>query len=115
MEHIEKLQTIYDEIESLKTQESEALKVAQEGAAEKKITLREQEITQDLAWYEVMNLGSDCEAGTALKAIYPEVFEASTQTQAKFDELKKYAQEHFQVDPTKMSMLDVIKLIKIFS
>lgn len=115
MEHIEKLQTIYDEIEALKAIESELLKQVQEGAEERKMTLRKQEVDESIGWYEVFNLGADSEAGKILTERYPDVFKASTNTQAKFQELKDYAQEHFQVDPTKMSMLDVIKLIKIFS
>ena len=115
MEHIETLQKIYDEIESLKEKESELLKQAQIGAEERKMTLREQEVDESIGWYEVFNLGADCEAGKILTERHPEVFAASKATQEKFNELKTYAQEHFQVDPTKMSMLDVIKLIKIFS
>jgi len=115
MKQVKKLEEYHTTIQELTEKQSELLKQAQEGSAEKKITLREQETTQDLAWYEVYNKGTDCDAANALRPLYPDVFEVTDKLNQTAQEMNDYCRTELDVDPSKMSILDVIKLIRVFS
>jgi len=109
---IQKLEDFYTKIDELKAQQSELIKLAQVGQKEKKHTLRGNEVTEEMMWYEVFNLGAECESGKMLRETYPDVFTCVDELNATSLELKKYLKETLKVDSDRMTVLDIIRIVK---
>lgn len=108
----ETLEQYYIDIDALKKEQSGLLKQAQEGADSKFHSREGKSVSEEMLWYEVFNLGEDCLAAQTLKPIYPEVFEVSKTLNEKSLELKKYLKETLDVDSEKMTVLDIVKIVK---
>ena len=108
----QKLEDFYTKIDELKLQQTELIKLAQVGQQEKKHTLRNNEVTEEMMWYEVYNLGADCEAGKILRKEYPDVFTVVDELNSLSLELKKYLKEEIGVDSDRMTVLDIVKIVK---
>ena len=68
------------------------------------------EVTEDILWYEVQNLGSQCEAYEFLKSLYPYFFAKTEEREATIVEMEKFAQAELGINALKMSLIDIIKL-----
>jgi uncharacterized lipoprotein YehR (DUF1307 family) len=106
------LEDFYTKIDKLKTEESELLKLAQVNQKDKFHVLRGKQVSEEMMWYEVMNLGKDCEAAKVLREIYPDLFKVVDELHTTHEELNKYSKEVIGVDPQRMNLLDLIKVIK---
>ena len=113
-EKIEKLQDFYNKLEEIKTELNSEYVNAKEGASEKvhKLTRndKEVEVSEDMLWYEVENLGSNCEAGTILQPKYPKVFELSKQYDETVHAMNAFSIKELGVDPLKVSLIDIIRI-----
>lgn len=119
-QHIKKISEFYSEINKTKeTLDNEYVK-AREGAEERKVkveriennTPKEIETPEANLWYEVQNLGTNCQAGKALKPKYPKVFEAVEKHEKVVGEMNAYCIKEIGIDPLKLSLLDIIRIVE---
>jgi hypothetical protein len=118
-EHIAKMDTFYKDIDSVKAELDNAYVIAREGAEERKQKVMrkidgkdtEVEAPEDKLWYEVANLGEDCEAGKTLKAIYPKVFELSAKHNALVAEMTAYSLKEIGIDPMRITLMDILRIV----
>lgn len=115
-EHIDTVIRLYEELEVLTETESEAIKSAQAGNDEKTAIVKrnngeEQTVSEKDLWKEVFYIGEGSEGYPILKERYPNVFEQSALHAQKLQEITAYTVTHLGVDPLKMSLSDIIRLI----
>jgi hypothetical protein len=114
--NIKKLEGFYADIDTVKAELTEEYSIALESSKDKDFTLtrKDKEVTvkgSDL-WYEVQNLGANCQAGEELKKHFPKVFELSIEYDNRVNELNTFAKKELNVDPLAMTLLDVVKIAK---
>jgi hypothetical protein len=118
-ENIKKLEEFYKQINDTKAVLDSEYSNAYEGSKERKQKIMrkidgkdvEVEAPEDKLWYEVTNLGVQCQAGQVLKPIYPKVFEAVEIHEKAVAELNAYCIREIGIDPLKLSLLDIIKIV----
>jgi hypothetical protein len=118
-ENIQKLEEFYKQINDSKSTLDSEYSNAYEGSNERKQKIMrkidgkdiEVEAPEDKLWYEVVNLGTGCDAGKVLKPIYPKVFEAVDIHEKAVADLNAYCIKEIGIDPLKLSLLDIIKIV----
>jgi hypothetical protein len=118
-ENIKKLEEFYKQINDSKATLDSEYSNAYEGSNERKQKIMrkidgkdvEVEAPEDKLWYEVINLGTNCDAGKVLKPIYPKVFEAVDIHEKAVADLNAYCIKEIGIDPLKLSLLDIIKIV----
>jgi hypothetical protein len=118
-ENIKKLEEFYKQINDSKATLDSEYSNAYEGSNERKRKIMrkkdgkdiEVEAPEDKLWYEVVNLGTGCDAGKVLKPIYPKVFEAVDIHEKAVADLNAYCIKEIGIDPLKLSLLDIIKIV----
>lgn len=112
-EKIEKISKFYEEIEILKSALDNEYVIAFEGSDERKRdTPTRKDVPENNLWYEVQNLGDNCEAGKLLREIYPKVFECADNYNRKVSEMNAYSLKELNIDPLKITFLDIIRIAK---
>jgi hypothetical protein len=111
---LDALYGFYKELDELEWQASEELKKAKEAGKEKTIKLHrngaDRDIKEGILWTEVFHLGSDSEAGKALKERYPGVFDLYEKQSKKAGELQKFCVEAFGIDYTNLRLSDIFRI-----
>lgn len=118
-ENIAQLEVFYKEINETKAKLDSEYSNAYEGSSERKQKIirkfdgidKEVEAPEDKLWFEVMNLGVNCDAGKVLKNIYPNVFDAVDKHEKVVSDLNDYCLKEIGIDPLKLSLLDIIKIV----
>jgi hypothetical protein len=118
-ENIQKLEEFYKQINDSKATLDSEYSNAYEGSNERKQKIMrkidgkdiEVEAPEDKLWYEVQNLSVNCDAGLVLNKIYPKVFEAVETHEKAVAELNAYCIKEIGIDPLKLSLLDIIKIV----
>lgn len=113
-ERISKLFALYDELDALKEQASDAIKAAQDFQGNRVLINRtgggQQEVTEKMLWDEVWNLSADSDAGRFLRKKYPEAFERSDEANKKAVELREFTLGELGIDAQQIKLSDIIKL-----
>jgi hypothetical protein len=118
-ENIQKLEEFYKQINDSKATLDSEYSNAYEGSNERKQKIMrkiegkdvEVEAPEDKLWFEVMNLGVNCDAGKVLRVVYPKVFDAVDTHEKAVAELNAYCIKEIGIDPLKLSLLDIIKIV----
>jgi hypothetical protein len=118
-ENIKKLEEFYKQINDSKATLDSEYSNAYEGSNERKQKIMrkiegkdvEVEAPEDKLWYEVLNLSFDSDAGRVLKPIYPKVYEAVQAHEKAVADLNAYCIKEIGIDPLKLSLLDIIKIV----
>lgn len=115
-EKIAKLDQLYLELDILKEEASDAIKLAKlNKEKESEITRKDgkkQTIKQQLLWDEVRVVGDQTEAYDFLRGLYPLAFEKSEAVSAKAHEVDDFCMVQFGIHADRMTVRDIIKLIK---
>jgi hypothetical protein len=113
---IEELEVMFEEIVSLGKETDVMFSEMLIGAVERNHTIirnnKNVVVTEDILWFEVQNLGSDCEAGKYLATIYPEFFEKTKLRQGKVSTMEQFVNTNLGINALQMSLVDIIKLVK---
>ena len=75
---------------------------------------KEVEVREDALWYELRNLGLESEAGKFLYEKYKEILDLDIKHKNLVKEMEDYCIKEVGINPLQMSILDIIKLIKMF-
>ncbi len=114
-EKINTLSEMYIELEKIKEDLDNAYEPVSFTAKDKEYTLvrngKEVKETEDVLWYEVRNLGRNCEAGKILEPIYPQIFELSDLYNVKVQNISAYSMKELKLDPLKISFIDIIRIV----
>lgn len=114
-ENVEKLVAYFEKIKELKEPMTEAFSKAVEASKEKTFTVhrkgKDVEATGQHLWYEVQNLGADCEAGSVLKPLFPEVFDLSQKYNTTVNEMNAFCVKTFGINPEQMSIYDIFRIV----
>lgn len=114
-EKIEKVEQFYKDIAIYKKELDDEYVKAYEGSQDRKIEVErkdgKQEVREDLAWYEVQNLGAGCSSAKALRPKYPKVFELADRFNLKVAEMEAYCMKELGVDPQKLTFIDIIRIV----
>jgi hypothetical protein len=112
---IKKIFKFYDELDALANKATEMELEAKKGWKEKtaKITRdgKEVELTEEALWSEYRYLGDKSEAGKYLKEKYSKLFDQVELYNKKIDEFKVYTQGELNINPTALTLRDIINLI----
>jgi hypothetical protein len=112
-EKIDTIAKFYEEIETLKSiLDNEYIKSFEGSDERKRDTPTRKDVPENNLWYEVQNLGDNCEAGKLLREIYPKVFESADNYNRKVSEMNAYALKELNIDPLKITFLDIIRIAK---
>jgi hypothetical protein len=112
-EKIDTISKFYEEIETLKSiLDNEYIKAFEGSDERKRDTPTRKDVPENNLWYEVQNLGDNCEAGKLLREIYPKVFESADNYNRKVSEMNAYALKELNIDPLKITFLDIIRIAK---
>ena len=113
---IEKLAKIYDEIDDLDRQSTDAINAAKEFKNNllliKRKNGKEVEVTEGTLWEEVRWIGEASEGYGALKGRYPRAFYLGELQRAKAKELAVFCKAEIGLDPIKLRLIDIIRLIE---
>jgi hypothetical protein len=113
---IGELEVMFEEITSLGNETDKMFSDILLGATERNHTItrngRQVVTTEDILWFEVQNLGSDCDAGKYLSTIYPDFFAKTKERQEKVSLMEQFVNIELGINALKMSLIDIIKLIK---
>lgn len=115
-ENISKLENIYERIDTVKTRLSHEFSLALEASKDTEFEIERKgeksNVTGATLWYEVQNLGADCDAGKILKPIYGEVFTQSEKYDELVKELNDFSKTELGIDPLQMTLLDIVRISK---
>jgi len=119
--NIEKLESFYKDLESVRNELTIEYNNAQDISNEKKYkTMRknpegvevEVELEGKTLWYEIRNLGFKCDGATILRVEFPKVFDLQEKHEAMVNKLNEFSKLELGVDPLAMTLLDVVKIAK---
>lgn len=114
-----KLNQLYLELDVLKEEASDAIKLAkQHKDKEIEVTRKDgkkQTLKESLLWDEVRVLGDNTEGYDLLKAKYPKAFETSEAVSAKAHEIDTFTLAQLGVHADRVTIRDIIKLIVMFT
>ena len=111
----EEINLKYNELDILKDEASEALKLARRNG-ETKITLTRNEggkpieITENDGWEEIKYLGKKTECYAILQEKYPAVFEATDKQIAKAKEIDDFVQVNIGIKYDRMTLRDILNV-----
>lgn len=113
---IENLNAMYDELDTLASEQSEAVKIAKKNSGNlillKRKNGKEVEISEQIAWDEIRYLGQASEAYTCLAERYPEVFAKVDAHFKKAQEIDTYVIKNIGItSATKVTVRDIIKIV----
>jgi hypothetical protein len=114
-EKIKGLYDIYDDLDRLEADASDAIKKAQLNGSKEVLVNRKdkgkQKVTEKMLWDEVYHLGPESEAGDFLKKKYPEAFKKSDMHNVRANELRDYALAQIGIDSQAIKLRDIIQLV----
>lgn len=112
-ELIVKLENLYEELDALTIEASDAINLARENT-EKPITItrneKEIELTEGVLWDEIYSRALT-NARETLVAIYPDAFAKSELAESKRKELNDFVVSEIGFNPDKMRVSDLLKLV----
>ena len=117
-ENIAKYFELHAELERLVEIESENFKTVKDRFGDRLIKRvnsdgKDVEVKENVLWQEVYELGIDCDAGKALEAKHPQVFEAAREKEKKRIEFIAFSVKEFNINPAVMSPSSLLNLILI--
>lgn len=116
-ENIKKLENIYERIDTVKVRLTHEYSLALEASKDKDFEIEREgkektSVKGATLWYEVSNLGADCDAGKILKPLYGEVFTQSEKYDELVKELNEFSKVTLGIDPLQMTLLDIVRISK---
>lgn len=114
LEKIQKLETLYNEIDALDRLVSEAIILAKKNKDNQLTMAREGKpitITEGRLWDEVRVLGDECDAAKVLAPMYPAVFTKAEEQRKKASELDVFCQVELGVDYKRLRLIDFMHIV----
>lgn len=114
LEKIQKLETLYNEIDALDREVSESLILAKKNKKNEITISRDGKplvISEGRLWDEVRVLGEDCDAAQILAPMYPGVFSKAEEQRKKASELDVFCQTELGVDYKRLRLIDFMHIV----
>jgi len=114
--NIKTLENIYERIETTKERLTHEYSIALENTKDNDFDIERKgvksTVTGATLWYEVQNLGKNCEAALLLKPLYPLVFELAEEHDVLVRELETFSTTELHINPTAITLLDIVRIVK---
>lgn len=114
-ENIKTLENIYEKIETVKERLTHEYSLALENTKDNDFDIERKGVKSTVKgatlWYEVQNLGKDCEASEILKPLFPLVFELAEEHDVLVKELEVFSQTELFINPTAITLLDIVRIV----
>ena len=114
--NIKTLENIFERIETTKDRLTNEYSLALENTKDKDFHIERKGVKSTVAgnvlWYEVQNLGKDCEASKILKPIFPLVFELAEEHDLLVKELEIFSKTELYINPTALTLIDIVRIVK---
>ena len=118
-ENIKTLENIYARIETNKERLTHEYSIALENTKDNDFDIERKGVKSTVKgatlWYEVQNLGKNCEASQILKPLYPLVFELAEEHDVLVKELETFSNTELHINPTAITLLDIVRIVKSVS
>jgi hypothetical protein len=108
-EKIEKLITLYDNFKKAEEEASNELSKAMMNK-NRRIKYKNENLEESVLWEEIRYSGQNGEANKILKEKYPLMFEKAESQEKTKAEYKEYCIKEIEIDPTRLTLSDIIKL-----
>jgi len=114
-DNIKTLENIYERIETVKERLTYEYSLALENTKDRDFDIERKgvksTVTGATLWYEVQNLGQNCEASKILKPLYPLVFELAKEHDVLVKELEVFSNTELHINPTAITLLDIVRIV----